>query len=53
MDIHKNARPMPHGRERIVHQVLSGQTRRARRPSAGSDRPHLLQEALRPGRELA
>jgi hypothetical protein len=29
MDIHKNARPTPKGRERIVCQVLSGQTPKA------------------------
>ena len=35
MDIHKNARLTAHGRERIVRQVLSGQTPAAARgPSA-------------------
>ena len=29
MDIHKNARLTPKGRERIVRQVLSGQTPKA------------------------
>ncbi len=29
MDIHKNARLTPHGRERLVNMVLSGQTPQA------------------------
>jgi transposase InsO family protein len=35
MDIHKNARLAPHGRERIVRQVLSGQTPKAVSEAAG------------------
>ncbi len=35
MDIHKNARLTPHGRERIVHQVLSGRTVKAVAEAAG------------------
>jgi transposase InsO family protein len=35
MDIHKNARLTRHGRERIVHQVLSGQTPKAVALAAG------------------
>jgi leucine-zipper of insertion element IS481 len=35
MDIHKNARLTVHGRERIVHQVMSGQTPEAVALAAG------------------
>jgi transposase InsO family protein len=35
MDIHKNARLTPYGRERIVHRVLSGQTVKAVAEAAG------------------
>jgi transposase InsO family protein len=35
MDMHKNARLTPHGRERIVRQVLSGQTPKAVASAAG------------------
>ena len=35
MDIHKNARLTPHGRERIVRRVLSGQTLKAVAEAAG------------------
>ena len=35
MDIHQNARLTPHGRERIVRQVLSGQTPKAVSAAAG------------------
>jgi len=35
MDIHKNARLTVHGRERIVHQVMSGQTPKAAALAAG------------------
>ena len=35
MNIHKNARLTPHGRERIVRQVLSGQTPEAAARAAG------------------
>jgi transposase len=35
VDIHKNARLTPHGRARIVHQVLSGQTAKVVAEAAG------------------
>ncbi len=35
MDIHKNARLTVHGRERIVHQVMRGQTPKAAASAAG------------------
>ena len=35
MNIHKNARLTPHGRERIVRQVLGGQTSQAVAQAAG------------------
>ena len=35
MDIHKNARLTPHGRERLVKMVLSGQTPKAASQAAG------------------
>jgi len=39
MDIHKNARLTPKGRERIVRQVLSGQTPKASAGLASRSRP--------------
>lgn len=35
MDIHKNARLMPHGRERLARMILSGQTPEAASEAAG------------------
>ena len=35
MDIHKNARLTPHGRERLVKMILSGQTPQAASEAAG------------------
>ena len=35
MDIHKNARLMPHGRERLAKMILSGQTPQAASEAAG------------------
>ncbi|MEA2814936.1 MAG: hypothetical protein QOI93_2633, partial [Rhodospirillaceae bacterium] len=35
MDIHKNARLTPHGRERLAKMVLSGQTPQAASEAAG------------------
>ena len=35
MNVHKNARLTPHGRERIARQVLSGQTPKAVGEAAG------------------
>jgi hypothetical protein len=35
MNVHKNARLTPHGRERIVRQIVSGQTPKAVGEAAG------------------
>ena len=43
MNVHKNARLTPHGRERIVLQIVSGQTPKAVGEAAGvrSDRSQM------------
>ena len=43
MNVHKNARLTPHGRERIVRQIVSGQTPKAVGEAAGvrSDRSQM------------
>jgi hypothetical protein len=35
MDIHKNARLTPHGRERLVEMIVSGQTPQAASEAVG------------------